>query len=75
MDSDNWTAADSDRWTVSSGDCVQDGDGPGTVTAVPSRLAAAWSDDLRGWVDVRWDAGGEDYYCIGSSDQYELDFV
>ena len=61
--------------TVTSGDCVQDGGGPGTVTAVPSWRQAARGFDSQGVVDVRWDSGDEGPYSMGRDGQYRLDLA
>ena len=60
---------------MNSGVCVQDQGRPGTVTAIPSRLAAELGFGPQGFVDVRWDDGGEVCHCMGDSSQYELDLV
>ena len=60
---------------MNSGVCVQDQGRPGTVTAIPSRLAAKRAVGPQGFVDLRWDAGGEGCYRMGDSSQYELDLV
>ena len=70
-----WQMNSKDRWTVNSCVCVQDKGRPGTVTAVPSRLAAKRAVGPQGFVDLRWDAGGEGCYRMGDSSQYELDLV
>ncbi|KAK7087462.1 transcription intermediary factor 1-beta-like [Littorina saxatilis] len=49
--------------------------GPGTVTAIPSKKAVQDGVISTGLVDVRWDAGGEHYYCMGQEDLYELELV
>ena len=60
---------------MNSGVCVQDQGRPGTVTAIPSRLAAEPGFGPQGFVDVRGDDGREGCYSMGYDRQYDLDLV
>ncbi|KAK7089835.1 transcription intermediary factor 1-beta-like [Littorina saxatilis] len=50
-------------------------DKKGTVTAIPSRLAAQRGYDPQGKVDVQWDGGDKDWYCMGCNGWYDLDLL
>ncbi|KAK7088446.1 hypothetical protein V1264_022367 [Littorina saxatilis] len=50
-------------------------DDKGTVTAIPSRLAAQEGYDPQGLVDVQWDGGNEGWYYMGCDGEYELDLL
>ena len=54
---------------------MQDGGGPGTVIAIPSRIRAEDGALPYGKVDVQWDTGFTDWYWMGHDGKYELDLV
>ena len=54
---------------------MQDNDGQGTVTAVPSQIAAEMGSRKRGLVDVLWDTGRQSCHSMGYDNDYELDLV